>query len=452
MLTAPRKQTAILVVDDEAAIRDSLGTWLGEEGFQVEAVPDGPAALARLEAVAFDIILLDIRMPGMDGLEVLQHLRSRYPDPVVIMLTAFGSVEIAVQALKLGAHDFIAKPFDLDDLGRIIQSAVRRRSLGAGERQPDEHHDAPSELVGCSLAMQHLLELVATVAPTGASVLIRGEPGTGKELVARTIHARSPRQAGPFLTLSCGAVPAEQLEGELFGVEPDGADRPRPGRLELASGGTLFLDEVGTMPPHLQLELLRVLEAGRLRRRGGKQEVDIDPRVISATSADLEVALRGGRFREDLFYRLGVFRIEIPPLRSRVEDILPLARHFIGIASASLGTPVHELPLDCVRLLEQYRWPGNVRELRGVIERAVVLAGPQPIERSHLRFQFPELGPGGDTLDSVTLGTESLASVERAHIQRVLRVHEGNITRSARVLGIDRATLYAKIKKYGIER
>jgi len=474
------KDVSLLIVDDEPAIRDSLTSWFEEDGFDVDSAEDARAALAKLDARPVDIVLLDIKMPGMDGMELLKRIRAMVPDVVVIMITAFASVETAVQALKDGAFDYVTKPFDPDDLNRLIRNAIRQRALVMENKALKAGMDAliqVDEIVGESAAIRRVLELVGTVSGTDATVLVRGETGTGKELIARAVHVNSPRRYFPIITMNCGAVPDGLLESELFGHERGaftGASHRRKGKLELANGGTLFLDEIGNVSSRMQMELLRVLETKRFARVGGAAEVEVDFRLVCATNADLEAAVREGRFREDLYYRINVFRIDVPPLRARREDIGPLANHFVGTFRRAMGKEVDGITPEGLALLQAYPWPGNVRELRNVIERAMVVCPGGKIDVSHLRYQFPLVSVNGtianngfgsgvepevEPVDGEEAGEgapwsaeDSLAAIERVHIERVLKAQEGNISATARVLGVDRVTLYNKLKKYGIDR
>jgi DNA-binding NtrC family response regulator len=476
-MTQPSDPVAILVVDDEASIRDSLTSWFEEDGFNVDSAADAREALAKLDAGRFDIVLLDIKMPGMDGMQLLRRIRADLPDVVVIMITAYASVETAVQALKDGAFDYVTKPFDPDDLNRLVRTALRQRTLTLENRALKAGLDAliqVDDIVGEGPAIRHVLDLVATVSATDATVLVRGETGTGKELIARAVHVNSPRRYFPIITMNCGAVPDQLLESELFGHERGaftGASTRRKGRLELATGGTLFLDEIGNVSPRMQMELLRVLETKRFTRLGGSTEVEVDFRLVCATNADLEEEVRQGRFREDLYYRINVFRIDLPPLRQRPEDIEPLARYFVNSFRRAMGKDISGVTPKGVEVLRAYSWPGNVRELRNVIERAMVVCPGGQLDVSHLRYQFPAALPtngGGVNLGS---GVESaappphpaaegpppdpeasLADIERAHIERVLQAQGHNVSATARVLGVDRVTLYNKLKKYGIDR
>jgi DNA-binding NtrC family response regulator len=461
------EQIAILVVDDELAIRGSLTSWFEEDGFTVDSAAHAQEALGKLQESRFDIVLLDIKLPGMDGMALLKRIRQELPDVVVIMITAFASVETAVQALKDGAFDYVTKPFDPDDLNRLVRNAIKQRALLLENARLKAGLDALTrvdDIVGDSAAIRRVLELVGTVSATDATVLIRGETGTGKELIARAIHANSPRRYFPIISMNCGAVPDGLLESELFGHERGaftGASHRRKGKLELANGGTLFLDEVGNVSPRMQMELLRVLESKRFTRLGGSREVEVDFRLVSATNSDLEASVRDGRFREDLYYRLNVFQIDVPPLRERREDIELLARHFLATFRRAMGKQVSEISQTSLALLSDYHWPGNVRELRNVIERAMVVCPGPRIDVEHLRFQFANgvapaaarPGQDGGAGEGLEVPSDaSLADVEKAHIERVLKAQDGNISASARVLGIDRVTLYNKIKKYGIER
>lgn len=462
MSTTPSEDVSILIIDDEFSVRDSLTKWFSEDGYRVKSAADGESGLLMLDQERYDIVLLDIKLPGLDGMEILQRIRAVGSDLVVIMITAFASVETAVQALKEGAFDYVTKPFDPDDLTRLIRSAIKQRAVLVENQRMKTGLDElarVNQIIGESASLKQVLELVAAVSRSDATVLIRGETGTGKELIARAIHTNSPRRYFPIITVNCGAVPDGLLESELFGHERGaftGASHRRKGKIELANGGTLFLDEVGNVSSRMQMELLRVLETKRFMRLGGNREIEVDFRLVSATHSDLEAAVREGTFREDLYYRLNVFRIDVPPLRDRPADIVPLAHHFVRSFMMAMGKQVSEIAAEGLPILTGYHWPGNVRELRNVIERAVVICPGSRIEAEHLRFQFPDWGDSDHLEDREggisTVGDESLRDVEKAHIARVLNTQEGNITRCAKILGIDRVTLYNKLKKYGIER
>jgi DNA-binding NtrC family response regulator len=441
----------ILIVDDELSVRSSLEEWFREDGFKVETAEDGLAALRRMDKGPFDIVLLDLKMPGMDGMEVQKRIREIDAAATVIILTAYASVETAVEAMKLGAYDYVTKPVDPDDLSRLVRNALRTRDLAAENLQLKE---AVSELaqatpiLAVSAKMLHVLEMVRTVAETDSSVVIRGESGTGKELIARAIHAHSRRRYFPLVTVNAGSIPETLLESELFGHEKGaytGAQYRRKGKIELANGGTLFLDEIGDISAKTQIDLLRVLETHRFCRLGGNQEIASDFRLVCATHQNLEKLVEEGRFREDLFYRINVFAIEVPPLRERPEDILPLTKFFIEHYARAMGKPTRTVSPEAEAVLLACRWPGNVRELENAVERAMV-AGRGPALEVH-DLPVTALDGTGDDPQA-----RSLAALEKDHIGRVLRDCDGNVTHAAKVLGIDRATLYNKLKRYGLRR
>jgi DNA-binding NtrC family response regulator len=440
----------ILVVDDEAIVRDSLDGWFRQDGHQVRTAESAREALRLAAQQHFDLALLDIKMPGMDGLELQGRLAAADPDLTLILMTAYASVESAVQAMKAGAYDYIVKPFDPDELSLLVRRAAEHRSLRAENLRLRNHLDAataPPPLVGPSVAMRRVLDLVATVAGTDTSVLILGESGTGKELVARAVHAASPRRYNPLVTVNCGALPEGILESELFGHEAGaftGARARHKGKFEAAAGGTIFLDEVGEVSPKVQVELLRVLEEKAVVRLGGNAPVSVDFRVIAATNQDLAALVKAGKFREDLYWRLNVFTVEIPPLRARPEDILPLAEHFLGRFSQAMSRKGVTFSAAARDALGGYAWPGNVRELQNAVERAVVVAKGPVVEASDLPLHV--------TSTSVRSSHGSLAEVERAHILAILDSSGWNITRAARTLEVDRVTLYNKIRKYELQR
>jgi len=443
----PRK---ILIVDDELSVRQSLQEWFLEDGFQVETASDGTAALSKMDRGPYDIILLDLKMPGMDGITLQKRIREIDTDPAIIILTAYASVESAVEALKLGAFDYITKPVDPDDLSHLVRNALRQKELADENLRLKEkvsELSATPPILGESPKMRQVLETVRTVAETDSTVVIRGESGTGKELIARAIHAQSARRFFPIVAVNCGSIPETLLESELFGHEKGaftGAQYRRKGKVELASGGTLFLDEIGDIAPKMQVDLLRVLETKRFTRLGGSQEISSDFRLVCATNKNLEKLVELGEFREDLYYRINVFALYLPPLRERREDIIPLAEHFIDKYARAMGKPVRKLSADARSVLQQHSWPGNVRELENAIERAMVVGRGDMVEASDLPLASVRA-------DSEPSGL-SLEAVEKAHIQRVLDEMGGNVTQSAKALGIDRATLYNKMKKYAIER
>jgi DNA-binding NtrC family response regulator len=440
----------ILVVDDEAIVRDSLGGWLRQDGHEVKTAESAKEALRLAAEGGFDLALLDIKMPGMDGLELQSRLSSAAPGLTVVMMTAYASVDTAVQAMKAGAYDYIVKPFDPDDLSMLIRRAGEHRSLRAENlrlRESLEQVTAPPPLLGESLGMRRVQELITTVAPTDATVLITGESGTGKELVARALHSRSPRRLNPLVVVNCGALPEGILESELFGHEAGaftGARARHKGRFEAAEGGTVFLDEIGEVSPKVQVELLRVLEEKKVTRLGGNTPIPVDFRVVAATHRDLAALVKEGGFREDLYWRLNVVVIELPPLRERPGDILLLADHFVGRFAQAMNRRPCALSPAAKDALLAYPWPGNVRELQNAIERAVVVAKGDVIEAGDLPVRVTaKPGPAGPM---------SLAEAEKQHIQAVLEASGWNITRAARALDVDRVTLYHKIRRYGLAR
>jgi DNA-binding NtrC family response regulator len=444
------EDASILVVDDEFSVRDSLCGWFRKDGFKVETAENATEALKKLQDAAWDIVLLDIKMPGMDGLELQQRIHEIDPEIVTLMITAYASVESAVLALKQGAFDYITKPVDPDELSHLVRKALdqrRLRSENLGLRRKIDQLSQFGEIVGESPQMQKVLELVRSVAETDATVLIRGESGTGKELIAQAIHANSHRRYFPIVPVNCGALPEPLLASELFGHEKGaftGAAYRRKGKLEMANGGTLFLDEVGTVFPKIQVELLRVLETKELTRLGGTQPTRVDFRVICATNQNIEKAVEEGQFREDLYYRLNAFSIYLPPLRERRQDIPLLAQHFLRKYALQMNKNFVEILPEAMDLLVRHEWPGNIRELANAVERALVVGKPPAVRPGDLPLQISSRS------DSIPL--DSLAAMEKAHIQRILERAGWNITRAAETLGIDRVTLYNKIKKYDLRK
>lgn len=447
---AENKKQSILIVDDEAVVRESLTKWFLQDGYKVEAAENAADALKKMDKGPWDVILLDIKMPGMDGMELLKRLREIDSTSQIIMATAFASVETAVQALKDGAFDYVTKPIDPDHLSHLVSNAIQQRDLADENtrlRQQITEITGANEIVGESPQIKRVIDLSLTVAQTDTTVMIRGESGTGKELIARTIHANSARRYFPIITVNCGAVAETLLESELFGHERGaftGAQYRRKGKFEMADGGTIFLDEIGTVSPKMQVELLRVIETKQFTRVGGNESIASDFRVICATNRNLEAAIKEGTFREDLYYRLNVFSISIPPLRERRMDIPLMAQFFVAKYSTVMNKTVREISADAMDLLVRYDWPGNVRELENVVERAMVLATSPSIRPNDLPFQniVKHEGPKDDTL----------AAIERQHIELVLGTMHWNITRAAEVLDIDRVTLYNKIAKYGLKK
>ena len=446
--TAERAQGGVLIVDDEFSVRDSLVHWFEKDGYRTASAQDGKEALRMLEEAPWDVILLDIKMPGMDGLELQRRIREVNPDVPVIMITAFASVDTAVRALKEGAFDYVTKPIDPDELSHLVRRAVERHRLQRENLQLRHKIDqlaSPSTIIGASPQMGKVLELVKSVAETDTTVLIRGESGTGKELIAQTIHANSRRRYFPIVPVNCGAVPESLLESELFGHEKGaftGAQYRRKGKLEMADGGTLFLDEVGTISPQMQVNLLRVLESKEFMRLGGSRPVHVDFRVICATNQDLEQLVKEGRFREDFYFRINVISVSLPPLRDRREDIPLLAQHLLAKYAQEMNRPFTGFDATAMDLLVRCAWPGNVRELANAIERAVVVGRPPMVRAEDLPVHV-------NGKDAIAVG-DSLADVEKAQIRLILERTGGNVTRAAETLGIDRVTLYNKIKKYGL--
>ncbi len=440
---------SILVVDDEYSVRDSLDHWFRKDGFEVTVADRASEALRAFDGGHFDVALVDIKMPGMDGLELQQRIHQIDPSVAVIMITAFASVETAVRALKQGAFDYVTKPIDPDELTHLVDRALEQQRLKQENvvlRAQIDHMVAVDAIVGESAPIKNVMKLIEHVAPTMATVLIRGESGTGKELVARAIHANSDRRYFPLVPVNCGAMPGDLLESELFGHERGaftGAQYRRKGKIEMADGGTLFLDEVGAVPAKMQMDLLRVLESKELTRLGNSRPIEVDFRVICATNEDLEVAVRDKRFREDFYYRINVFTIEVPPLRARPTDIPLLAEHFRQHFAGQMDKRITGINPEAMDLLMAHPWPGNVRELSNAIERAMVVGKP-PVIRPRdlpLRQQVAVAGRA-----------DSLSAVEQRHIAEVLERTEWNITQAAELLGVNRVTVYNKIRKYGLSR
>jgi DNA-binding NtrC family response regulator len=444
------RQPSLLIVDDESVVRDSLTKWFKQDNFRVEAAESANQALKLMDHGPWDVILLDIKMPGKDGMALQKEIREIDKNAAVIMVTAFASVETAVQALKNGAFDYVTKPIDPDHLSHLVENAIKQKRIVEENVQLRQHISDLTKsdlIIGESSHMKKVIDLAKSVASHDTTVMIRGESGTGKELIARTIHANSSRRYFPIIAVNCGAVPETLLESELFGHERGaftGAQFRRKGKFELADGGTIFLDEIGTISTKMQVELLRVIESKHFSRVGGNDTIPSDFRVICATNRDLEVAVKEGSFREDLYYRINVFSIIIPPLRDRRVDIPHLVRHFIETYSHIMNKNVTEIESEAMDLLVRYDWPGNVRELENVIERAMVLTHPPSIRASDLPFQLstPNNGAENDTMEAI----------EKSHIAKILQRSSWNITRSAEILDIDRVTLYNKIAKYGLKR
>lgn len=469
----------VLIADDEKSIRDTLITFLGLEQIQAVAVGNGIAAQDQLQSSRFDALLLDLRMPGMDGIELLEWLEDSGPQIPVIVISAHGDVHDAVTAMKRGAYDYLTKPFDPEDLVIRLRRAVdddrMRRQIERSRNSVGEREDATGAIDETSLPggisenpdMRALHTLVRRVAAGDATVLIRGESGTGKEVTARRIHELSKRHSGPFVPVNLAAVPEQLLESELFGYEKGaftGASSRKPGLFETASGGTLFLDELGELPFHLQAKLLRVLQDHKLQRVGGTSAIPIDVRIISATNADLRTSIAEGRFREDLYYRINVIEIVVPPLRDRTEDLPALCATFLDHIRRRGGTRSDSISPDAIRLLSEYRFPGNIRELENIIERAALLADSReltPEDFLFLEFSRDEsVAPGAEepsgnkrkrTVDGEVPSEGTLEEIEKRAIQRALYKYEGHRERTAAELGITRRTLLNKIQRYRLD-
>jgi two-component system nitrogen regulation response regulator NtrX len=449
----------ILVVDDEPGVRGALSGILRDEGYHVEAVETGEDCLDRLTRSAFDVVLLDVWLPGVDGLTTLARLRDRQADAEVVMISGHGNIESAVRAIKLGAFDFIEKPLSLEKTMLVVRNALRQRRLEAENRALRARVDRNLTMVGESYCMRQLREQVAMAAPTNGRVLIYGGNGTGKELVARTVHALSRRRAGPFVEVNCAAIPEELIESELFGHARGaftGAVSDRRGKFEVADGGTIFLDEIGDMSLKTQAKVLRVLQEQVVEPVGGSAGVRVDVRVLAATNKDLPVEIRAGRFREDLYFRLNVIPIFVPPLHDRREDIPLLAEHFMSAFAREYGRRFKTFDPAAIAELQEYPWPGNVRELRNVIERLMIMVPGETITAADLAFLegsllYAQAAPAGEGTpgEPVTLHA-ARARFEREFILKTLAAQQGNISRTADVLGVERSNLYRKMRALGI--
>jgi len=446
----------ILVVDDEEQVLQSIVDILKDEGYRVVGVTDGQEALRAIRQDPPDLVVLDIWMPGIDGLETLEAIKRLNADLPVIMISGHGTIETAVKATKLGAYDYLEKPLDLDKVQLAVRHALEHRRLESENRALRETLDRRYEIVGESAAIKMLREQILSAAPSNGRVLIRGESGTGKELIARAIHRHSGRSARPFVVVNCAAIPEELIESELFGHERGaftGATAQRRGKFELADGGTIFLDEVGDMSLKTQAKVLRVLQEQTFERVGGSESLTVDVRVIAASNKDLVEEIRRGSFREDLFYRLNVIPFEVPPLRERREDIPLLARHFIRWFCQEYGKPEKALSPAAMQLLLDYQWPGNVRELGNLMERMVIMVPARIIEAGDLVSSLRRgtiRREGWAALDGGTL-REARSRFEREFILRRLEENQWNVTRTAERLGIERSNLHRKMRAYGIE-
>ena len=447
---------SILIVDDEPGVRSALGGVLRDEGYTVDAVESGEACLDRLSRRVFDVVVLDIWLPGMDGLATLARMRERQVDSQVVIISGHGSVESAVRAIKMGAFDFVEKPLSLEKTVLAVRNALRQRHLEAENLALRARVDAQHTMVGESVGMMRLREQVAMAAPTNGRVLIFGENGTGKELVARNIHALSLRRSGPFVEVNCAAIPEELIESELFGHVRGaftGAVADRRGKFELAHGGTIFLDEIGDMSLKTQAKVLRVLQEQVMEAVGGSTRIRVDARVLAATNKDLRAEIRAGRFREDLYFRLNVVPISVPALRERRDDIPVLADHFMAILAREYGRRAKRFESEAVEALQRYTWPGNVRELRNVIERLMIMVPGDRVTSRDLLFL--EQGAGAvaaadSAIEPVMPLHDARDDFERQYILRALAAHHGNISRTAEALGVERSNLYRKMRSFGI--
>ncbi|TAN35556.1 MAG: sigma-54-dependent Fis family transcriptional regulator [Verrucomicrobia bacterium] len=448
------KKPTILIADDEKNTREGLARAL-QRHYVVLLAEDGRRALALLDQQPVDVVLSDVRMPGMDGLTLLSRALARQPQPLVILLTAYGTVETAVEAMKRGAYDFLTKPVNLDQLDIKLKQALRSREVETENRALREQLDAKfglESILGNSPAIQEVFDMIRQVAPTRTTVLIEGESGTGKELVARAIHQVGSRAKGPFVPVHCAALSKTLLESELFGHEKGaftGATERRQGRFEMADGGTLFLDEIGEIDPAVQVKILRVLEEHKFERVGGSETLEVDVRLLTATNRDLKKMVEEGKFRADLFYRLYVVNIHLPPLRERSGDILLLAQHFLQEFAAENQKPVAGITPDALDLLAAYRWPGNVRELRNVMERMVVLARGEKLTVRDLPANIRELA-AGKPAGAALGGNLTIEAAEQQLIVQALKQHDGNRTLAAQQLGLSRRTLHRKLNEYGL--
>jgi len=450
-----RAKARVLVVDDDAAMGDMLREALEDAGYDVEVAGGGRSAVARVRQGGVDLVVSDVKMPDLDGLDLLREIKAVEPSPHVITITAFGSIDTAIRAVKLGAFDYITKPFEVDQLLLSVGKALSERALRsevARLRDEVERSYGFDNIIGRAPAMQEIFGMVRRLAGSSASVLVTGDSGTGKELIARSLHFTSPRRHRPFVPINCAAIPDALLESELFGYKRGAftdARADKAGIFVEAEGGTIFLDEIAELSPALQAKLLRVLQDREIRPLGSSRPEKIDVRVIAATNRDLDPRLRQGSFREDLYYRLNVIHMHLPPLRERSEDILALADHFLAAATARTGKPVRELSAPVKKALLGYHWPGNVRELENVIERAVALAEGDVIGMDDLPGSIRERRrTDTDTLGGALARGMTLESLERAYIERVVRAEGGNKTRAAQKLGLDRKTLYRKLEEY----
>ena len=452
----------ILVVDDEDSMREMLRILLGKEGYEVATARSAADAMQALSGRSFDLVLSDIRMPGLTGIDLLRRIREDDLDTEAILMTAYASTESAVEALKLGAFDYVTKPFQVDELLHAVRSALEKKSLRQENillRADLSQKDRFGEMIGGNPRMRAIYALIERIAPAGSTVLIHGESGTGKELVARAIHQRSPRASRPFVTVNCGGIPETLLESELFGHVKGaftGAIATKKGLFDMAAGGTIFLDEIGEMTVPMQVKLLRTIQERRVRPVGASEDHAVDIRIIAATNRDLEAMVAQKAFREDLYFRINVISIRVPPLRERREDIALLATHFLRHYAPIMGKGEPALARDALEAIEGYAWPGNIRELENVIERALAIAPGSRVERGHLPealqglrapkgFQEIDIPPTGFDLN------EAIEGIRKVYILRAIELEGGNVTHAAKRLGITFRSIRHFVKKYGIQ-
>lgn len=441
------EKMSVMVVDDEKIVRESLFFWFEKAGYTVDTASSGFEALKKIEAYPFDIMFVDIKMPGMDGIQLLEKIKTEYPDTAVVIITAYGSIESAINAMKAGASDYLLKPFKPKYLSLVMEKILQQKKLTSeynylkGRLEKISRFD---NIIGQSSPMMEIFELIPEIAASDASVLLTGETGTGKELVAKAIHAKSTRSQYPFIAINCGSIPDTLLESELFGHRKGaftGAIHTRKGFLEVVAGGTLFLDEIGEISPKMQIDLLRVLEEKTITRIGSSEPISINFRLVSATRKNLEEAISSNTFREDFYYRVNVIHLHIPPLRDRKTDIPLLVEHFLKKYSQETAKHVDHVSKNTLTQLKRYPWPGNVRELENAIERAVVLSKSRTLRSGDFSFLSTSIP---------RKKTPSLREVEQAYILEVLEMCDWNITHAAKILGINRVTLHKKIDRSGL--
>lgn len=438
----------LLIVDDELIMRESLAGWLLRDGHEVETAASGEEALDKIKETRFDILLVDIKMEGISGLDVLKTVKDNDPDVAVVMITAYGSIPTAIEAIKKGAYDYLLKPFDPHELGVLVEKILDNQAQARENlylREQFKETTRFESLIGQSHAMQQVFELIQNIASSNSTILITGETGTGKGLAAKAIHSHSPRCHGPFVIVNCGAVPENLMESELFGYQKGAftdAKATKKGRLEMAHGGTLFLDEIGEISMRMQIDLLRVLEDRIFYRVGGTQPIEADFRVIAATNRNLQEGIKEGSFREDFYYRLNVISFKMPSLKERKEDIPILAEHFLRRFSQETNKQIDRISREAMDEMMLYEWPGNVRELENAIERSVVIAK----KRNILPEDLPIFRHDGICISPAN----TLVEIEKAHISRMLCENEWNISVTAKILDIDRSTLYSKVKRYSL--